>query len=167
MERMKFRVAALILALSLLMISGCSRREALEVGKPAPQFSLPDLDGKQISLEQYKGKVVLLDFWATWCGPCRMTMPVLEKLRKEYADSLVLLAINLQEPRDEVRNYMQQQGLKSHVLLDEKGSLGEVYGTEAIPMQVLIDKEGIVREVKTGFSPRLEQQLRQRIQQYK
>jgi thiol-disulfide isomerase/thioredoxin len=166
MERMKFRVAALILALSLL-ISGCGRRETLEVGKLAPQFSLPDLDGKQISLEQYKGKVVLLDFWATWCGPCRMTMPVLEKLQKEYTDSLVLLAINLQEPRDQVRNYMQQQGLKSHVVLDEKGSLGEVYGTEAIPMQVLIDKEGIVRDVKTGFSPRLEQQLRQRIQQYK
>ena len=162
----------LILAVAILigaasLISGCIRRSSetpsVEIGRPAPAFKLPDLKGQDISLDQYKGKIVMLDFWATWCGPCRMTMPLLEKLQKEYPNNMVLLAVNLQESRDVVREYMRQQGLNSHVLLDEKGSLGEVYGTEAIPMQVLIDKEGIVRDIKTGFSPTMISQLRSEI----
>ncbi|MGD0099510.1 MAG: TlpA disulfide reductase family protein [Acidobacteriota bacterium] len=160
--------AGAILIGTALLVSGCTRRSSetpsVEIGRPAPAFKLPDLKGQEISLDQYKGKVVMLDFWATWCGPCRMTMPLLEKLQKEYPNNMVLLAINLEESRDTVRDYIRQQGLNSHVLLDEKGSLGEVYGTEAIPMQVLIDKEGIVRDIKTGFSPTMAGQLRAEIE---
>ena len=160
--------AGAVLIGTALLISGCAHRSSetpsVEIGRPAPAFKLPDLKGQEISLDQYKGKVVMLDFWATWCGPCRMTMPLLEKLQKEYPNNMVLLAINLEESRDTVRDYIRQQGLNSHVLLDEKGSLGEVYGTEAIPMQVLIDKEGIVRDIKTGFSPTMAGQLRAEIE---
>ena len=151
-----FCVAGAILLASILVISGCSRpstkTEGLEVGSPAPAFKLPDLNGRSVSLNQYRGKLVLLDFWATWCGPCRTTMPLLEKLQKEYPNNLVLLAINLQETREEVRKYMLDQNLHSQVLLDEDGSVGAVYGVGGIPMQVLIDKEGIVREISLGFN---------------
>ena len=85
----------------------------LEIGQAAPNFKLPDLSGQQVSLDQYKGKVVMLDFWATWCGPCRMTMPLMESIQKEYADTLVLLAVNLQEPRDVVRDYVRAQNIHS------------------------------------------------------
>ena len=168
MKKNNLLFAGAILIGTALLISGCirpsSETSGVEIGRPAPAFKLPDIMGQEITLDQYKGKIVMLDFWATWCGPCRMTMPLLEKLQKEYPNNLVLLAINLQESKNEVREYMRQQNLNSHVLLDEKGSLGEIYGTDAIPMQVLIDKEGIVRDIKTGFSPSILSQLRAEIE---
>lgn len=164
-------IAAMVLSLALLF-SGCVRlqneKPALEVGKPAPAFKLPDLDGKEVSLDQYKGQVVMLDFWATWCNPCRISMPILEQLQKEYPKNMVLLAINLQESRDEVRSFIREQGLNpSHVLLDQKGELGQMYGTDSIPMQVLIDKEGIVRDVRAGYNPSMVNMFRAQIERLK
>lgn len=152
--------------LAALMLSSCSRPPSspLQIGSPAPKFALPDLNGRQVSLDQFKGRIVMLDFWATWCGPCRMTMPLLGNLEKEYRGTMTLLAVNLQEPRNIVREYVQKQNVNSQVLLDENGSVGEVYGTESIPMQVLIDKEGIVRHIQIGFSPRMAAQLRSQIE---
>jgi len=165
----KFPVAGAIVICAVLLASGCIRPSpetpSVEIGRPAPPFKLPDLNGRQVSLEQYKGKVVMLDFWATWCGPCRMTMPVLEKLQKEYANNMVLLAINLQESAKDVREYARQQNLNSQILLDESGSVGETYGTGSIPMQVLIDKAGIVRHIQIGFNPRMASQFRAQIEQ--
>ena len=135
----------------------------LEIGQAAPNFKLPDLNGQQVSLDQFKGKIVMLDFWATWCGPCRMTMPVVEKLQKEYADTMVLLAINLQESRDEVRDYIRAEGIHSRVLLDEEGAVGAMYGAESIPLQILIDKQGIIRFVMAGYGPGMASRFRTEI----
>jgi thiol-disulfide isomerase/thioredoxin len=161
-------IAGALLAALALVASGCARpssqQGALEIGRPAPTFSLADLNGRKVSLDQFKGKVVMLDFWATWCGPCRMTMPLLENLQKEYANTMVLLAINLQEPGDAVRDYVREQNLHSQVLLDEEGIVGQTYGAEAIPMQVLIDKGGIVRDIMTGFNQRMATRLRSEIE---
>jgi thiol-disulfide isomerase/thioredoxin len=163
-----FPVAAAIAICSALLVSGCMRPSteapALDVGNPAPAFKLPDLNGRQVSLDQYKGKVVLLDFWATWCNPCRISMPLLEQLQKEYPNNLVLLTVNLQDPRDDVREFMRQQHLNAQVLLDEQGDVGRVYGSTQIPMQVLIDKEGIVRDVRIGFNAGTVSQLRAEIE---
>jgi thiol-disulfide isomerase/thioredoxin len=150
---------ATLLILSEFMLSSCSR-PPLQIGRPAPKFTLPDLNGRQISLDQFRGKIVMLDFWATWCGPCRMTMPLLGNLEKEYRDTMILLAINLQEPKNMVRDYVQKQNINSHVLLDENGSVGEMYETDSIPMQVLIDKNGIVRHIQLGFKPGMATELR-------
>jgi thiol-disulfide isomerase/thioredoxin len=159
-------VAGAFLVFTAVIFSGCSLvpEESLEIGRPAPAFKLPDLNGRSISLDQFKGKIVLLDFWATWCGPCRMSMPLLERLQKEYPTNLALLAINLQEPQDTVREYMRQQNLSSQVLLDQDGSIGQIYGAGSIPMQVLIDKDGIVREVQAGFNPKLISVFRSKIE---
>jgi thiol-disulfide isomerase/thioredoxin len=158
----------LVLCISVMILSGCARRppeseSMLEIGQPAPNFKLPDLSGQQVSLDQYKGKIVMLDFWATWCGPCRMTMPIMENLQKEFADTMVLLAINLQEPHDDVRDYIRAQGIRSRVLLDEEGLVGKIYGTESIPLQILIDKQGILRFIQSGYGPRTLSQLRAEI----
>ncbi len=128
--------------------------------QPAPSFQLTDLHGQEVSLAQFQGKVVILDFWATWCGPCRMSMPLLEKLQQEYPSDLKLLAINLEEPLDQVRDYVSRQNIRSTVLLDSEGKVGRAYGSESIPMQVIIDKKGIVRDVLVGFSPRMTDRLR-------
>ncbi len=165
---MKTKIALLwFVLLTGLICAHCARTpgtsEEVSVGRPAPPFQLNDLYGREISLSQYRGKVVILDFWATWCGPCRMSMPLLEKLQEENPGSLKLLAINLEEPLDQVRDYVARQNIRSTVLLDEEGKVGRVYGSESIPMQILIDKEGIVRDIQIGFNPRMAEKLRHEI----
>ena len=147
------------LIISAIMLSGCGQppsgpQGAAEIGRKAPDFTLRDLGDQKVSLDQFKGKIVLLDFWASWCGPCQMTMPQMESLQKKYSNVLVLLAIDMQEPIDVVREYVRSQGVHSRVLMDEDGSVSNAYGVEAIPVQVLIDKEGIVRRFQMGFDPR-------------
>ena len=142
-----------LLAASLLVVqcSAPSNGGAPVVGQLAPAFALPDLGGRSVALEEQRGKIVLLDFWATWCGPCRRSMPALEQLRREYSEDVVLLAINLQEPRDMVMDYVREQKLEARVLLDGEGQVARTYRSRSIPMQVLIDQEGIVRHIQVGW----------------
>jgi thiol-disulfide isomerase/thioredoxin len=127
--------------------------EQAEESRPAPAFRLKDLSGQEVSLDQFKGKVVMLDFWATWCGPCRASMPELEKLQQQHPNDFTLLAVNLQEPADLVVPYVQSEKVKSRVLLDINGVAGSAYGISSIPMQAIIDKEGILRHRQLGMYP--------------
>jgi thiol-disulfide isomerase/thioredoxin len=165
MPKKVFAASAILILVAVAQLS-CTRQstETLEVGSAAPNFKLRNLDGRIVSLDQFRGKVVLLDFWQTSCGPCRMTMPLLERLQKEFPKSMMLLAINLQESASVVRDYMREQNLGSEVLLDEDGAVGSAYGAEAIPLQVLIDKEGKLRRVQAGLGPGTVAQLRAEIQ---
>ncbi len=124
--------------------------ESEAIGQPAPSFQLKDLDGNMVSLEDFKGKIVMLDFWATWCGPCRMTMPELEKLQQEHPDDFVLLAINVGDDEEEVKPYVQSRRIQTRVLLDSDRSVGQTYGTSSIPVQFIIDKDGILRHRQVG-----------------
>jgi len=135
----------------------------LEVGRKAPSFSLMDLNGHQVTLDQFKGSVVMLDFWATWCAPCRQSMPALESLQKEFQDKLSVLAINLRESPEDVKSYVKLKNIQSIVLLDVDGSVGQVYRSDSIPMQVLVDQQGVVRHVQIGYAPSVQQQLRAEI----
>jgi thiol-disulfide isomerase/thioredoxin len=129
------------------------RRQSLSIGQPATAFQLQDLAGTQVSLADFKGKVVLLDFWATWCGPCRATMPEVEKLQQEHPDDFVLLAVNLGDSADLVGRYVKLQSIQSRVLLDPDSGTGAAYGVRSIPMQVIIDKEGVLRHSQIGQYP--------------
>ena len=137
------------------------------VGHSAPGFRLVDLYGSERSLDDYRGKIVLLDFWATWCGPCRLTMPILEKLQSEFPEDLVLLAVNLQESEATVRGYVQKQKLKSRMLLDRDGRVSSSYRVSSIPMQVLLDRGGTVRHVQIGLSSQLGEQISRQIAELK
>ena len=128
------------------------------LGKPAPPFRLPRLDGGLDSLESHRGKVVVLDFWATWCGPCRRSMPILDKIDREDAD-VVVLAINLGESEETIRSFVERMGLGSRMLLGDTET-ARAYGVRPIPMHVVIDRGGVVRDVQIGFSPRLDERMR-------
>jgi len=160
-------VVFVILVFSLAALSSCVFRPGatVDIGQPAPSFSLPDLDGREISLENFKGKIILLDFWATWCTPCRMTMPVVEKLSKEYPDDMVVLAVNMRESKKTVDEYVFEQAISSQILLDANGAVSEAYGAYAIPMQFLIDRSGIVRHIQTGYSQNMAARMRAQIEQ--
>lgn len=126
----------------------------IEVGQPAPHFTLRDLSGHTVTLKSCLGQtVVLLDFWATWCGPCRMAMPGLQELAHKFQDrGLEILSVNLGDPANRVRQFMDFRNYTFHVLLDQNGKVGNKYGVQALPTLVLVDKQGIVRWIRVGYS---------------
>ena len=155
--------AYIIITFFTAILSSCiynPPEAVVNIGQSAPSFKLPDLDGREISLEEYKGKIVLLDFWATWCSPCRMTMPVVEKLSREYPDEMVVLAVNLRESKEDIEKYAFEQAISSQILLDEEGKVSSNYGAYAIPMQFLIDRSGIVRHIQTGYNSNMASRMR-------
>jgi len=122
------------------------------------------LDGKTYKLSDLKGKVVLIDFWATWCGPCREELPIIEKLHREFKDkNLVVLGIS-NEGRDTIEKFLKNNPLTFPILLDEKGKVAKSYRVVAIPRLLLIDKTGKIRKDILGYNPRNEEILRELIE---
>ena len=118
----------------------------LLASKVSPRdFSLPTLTGETSGPSQLKGKVVFLNFWATWCGPCRAEMPSMETLYARYREKgLEILAVNSGESRQEVLAFMNEYGFSFPALLDEDGKVSSSYGIQAIPTSYLIDSEGMI-----------------------
>jgi thiol-disulfide isomerase/thioredoxin len=138
--------------------------EAAMVGKPAPDFVLDMLGGAKFRLAERRGQIVLLDFWATWCGPCIQAMPQVERVAQEFRDRGVeLVAVNLQEPPDRITAMLQRHNLHPTVALDRDGKVAEQYGASAIPQTVIIDRGGIVARLFVGGGPHLGDQLREAI----
>ena len=134
-------------------------------GKAAPDFALEDLNGKSVSLQGLRGRVVVLDFWATWCGPCRAALPHLEQLHKDFAGAGVqVLAVNLREDRETARKFVESIGLTMPVLLDTTGKVAERYAVSGIPQTVVVDKNGQIARVFVGFSPEASRQLREAVE---
>jgi peroxiredoxin len=122
------------------------------VGKPAPDFTLKSLDGTDVSLSSLKGKIVILDFWATWCGPCRQGLPVLMEVAKARAnDNVVLWAVDLDESKSKVQDFLKKKGWNLPVLLDAKGKVSQKYGVGGIPHTVIIGPDGVIHSVEIGF----------------
>jgi thiol-disulfide isomerase/thioredoxin len=131
-------------------------------GSKAIDFTLADLAGKKHTLSQQRGKVVMLDFWASWCGPCRMQMPRVEKLHHEYKSrGLVVYAINLRESPSVARRYLEKNKYTTTALLDPTGSVSDQYRVTGIPSLVVIDKEGMIAAHFVGV--RSEDDLREAI----
>jgi len=124
------------------------------VGELAPDFKLLDLEGKMVSLSDFDGRPVLLNFWATWCGPCRMEMPFIQQVYedKKWSDAgLAILAIDLGESAEKVKNFIDSNSYTFPVLLDRNGSVAQKYNAGTfIPTSLLIDKYGIIKGVKIG-----------------
>ncbi len=111
----------------------------------AIEFSLKDLNGRETSLSAFDGRVVFLNFWATWCGPCRAEIPSMEQLYGELQDQgFTILAVNSQEPPEQVSAFVEESGMSFPVLLDTDGKVGAVYGVRAIPTTYIIDPQGAI-----------------------
>lgn len=126
----------------------------LEVGNLAPDFELQTVDGKTIKLSSLKGKRVILNFWASWCPPCRQEMPDMEQFYKDNKNNEIeILAVNLTETeksRADVPTFMAEYGITFPVVLDEKGSVGQLYRVSSIPASFIIDSKGVIQRKLVG-----------------
>ena len=124
---------------------------AAEVGALAPDFTLSTLDGSSVTLGNSRGKPVLLNFWATWCGPCRSEMPYLQEVfEKRAAEDLVLLTVNLKEDEATIRQFMQREGYNFMVALDGDGAVGKSYQVRGIPTTLFINSAGVIQSIHVG-----------------
>jgi peroxiredoxin len=126
--------------------------EALEVGARAPGFTLPDLDGNEISLANLRGQAVIINFWATWCAPCLVEMPALEQAYQERKDDgLVILAVNRDEDRGAVERFFYEDlKLTFTPLLDDEARVNDQYRVFNLPTTYFVDRDGIIRGVHRG-----------------
>ena len=119
------------------------------VGKTAPALTAQTLDGKMVKIEK-SGKIAVLNFWATWCPPCRYEMPELETFAVKHGDTIVFAAINLQEPAEKVKQYLEQNKYTMPVLLDKDGTAAAGFSIRAIPTTIVLDQNGVIRYRKSG-----------------
>jgi thiol-disulfide isomerase/thioredoxin len=121
---------------------------------PSSDFSLPLLDGKTQSLSGLEGRVIFLNFWATWCPPCREEMPAMETLYRRFKDGgLEFLAVNIQEGQKDVESFTRDFGLTFPVALDSSGKVSQIYGIRAIPTTYIIDRKGGIIATAVGGRP--------------
>jgi len=118
---------------------------------PAPNFELKDVSDEIHSFEEYRGKPVLLNFWATWCAPCRIEMPVLQKSFEEYDGELSVIAINNAESKEDVQAFVDEFGLTFDVLLDPEAAIQHLYQISGYPTTFIIDSDGAIRMRHIGL----------------
>ncbi|PLX91246.1 MAG: thioredoxin [Desulfuromonas sp.] len=144
------RINVAVVIVSLLL---CTSSFAIQENQKAPDFTLEDLQGQKVSLSDFKGKIVMVNFWATWCPPCIEEMPSMEKLSRRFSDEdFVLLAINVEEnSRTIVENFLKKNPYTFPVLLDQDAKVQQLYGAYRFPETVIINRHGeIVTRVIGG-----------------
>ena len=143
----------------LIVLGGCASEDAANrqpdsalIGKPAPDFTLRDLKGNQVSLSDFRGQPVVLNFWATWCSPCRVEIPHLEALYTKHKDQeLVILGMNTETDYMKVKRFAVPR--ISYTVLLDGGTQAQAYDISGIPCTYYIDRKGIIRHRVVGFAP--------------
>jgi len=128
-------------------------REGLRPGSLAPDFALTGLDGEQHRLSEYRGKAVILNFWASWCLPCREEMPLFEQFYSRQKDELTILGVDLGEDRATVQAFIDELGITFPILLDQDQAVTQTYRVYGIPTSFFLDKNGVIRDVVIGRVP--------------
>ena len=139
-------ILLVLLVISTMHLNGCNddspkSTPTLNIGEAAPNFELENISGETVSLKNLSGKIVLLDFWATWCTPCVVVMPILEDLQKEFPENLVVLGINFQESKEAILAFLEDKDLSVKSLMDPEALIARDYQVDALPTQILIDKD--------------------------
>lgn len=144
-----------------------TRAFAVDVGEAAPEFALQALDGKEISLASLKGKVVYLDFWASWCGPCKHTLPWMNKLAEQFKDSNVqIVAVSVDQKRENVDKALASVQPHYTILHDPTGTTAAAYKLGKMPTSFLIGPDGVVKNTFSGFRSETESEVVTAIKQF-
>ncbi|MBI4343845.1 MAG: TlpA family protein disulfide reductase [Candidatus Omnitrophica bacterium] len=150
-------------AAALTMLAGCGPSyitwQPVEPSPLAQDFSLPDLNGALVALSDFEGQIVIMEFWATWCGPCRMTTPSLEHIYRKFREQgVAVLLVNEKESPDTIQAWARGR-FTAPILLDREGRVGERYSVWGLPRLLVIDQEGYIRFNEEGYGGGLERNL--------
>ena len=161
---MKASIKSLAVAGILACLSPLAGAEAINV--PAPDFTLESRSGENLRLEDHRGEVVMLNFWASWCGPCRQEMPLMDELYGQYKDlGFTILAVNVDENREEAHRFLDKVPVTYPILYDPESSVSELYEVQAMPTTVMIDRNGNARYLHYGYQPGYEDEYEQQIRE--
>lgn len=128
--------------------------QAMDMNSPAPDFTLKSLTGENLKLSELRGNVVLLNFWASWCGPCRQEMPLLEKMHNKYKGlGFTVMGVNVEEDSSKAKAMAKKDKLSFPVLFDTQSQVSKAYQVSAMPSTVIIDRDGKVRYLHKGYKP--------------
>lgn len=134
--------------------------------EPAPDFTLQSSTGENVRLAEQRGKVVMLNFWASWCGPCRQEMPLLDAMHKRYGPAgFQLYGVNVEEDNTDAKKMIKEMGVSLPVLYDPESKASTLYKVDAMPTTVMIDKKGQIRYVNRGYKPGDENKYRDQIRE--
>jgi thiol-disulfide isomerase/thioredoxin len=155
---MKNRIAAaaagLLAVILALAVPAWSAADDSVAPTPAPGFTLMSRGGKPVSLAQFKGDVVMINFWASWCGPCRQEMPLLDGIYKQYEDlGFTLIGVNVEPDSKAANRWLKETPVSYPILYDTQSKVSKLYQVQAMPTTVIIDRKGMVRYVHRGYLP--------------
>ena len=132
----------------------------------APDFTLKSSSGSNIKLSEHRGEVVMINFWASWCAPCRQEMPLLEDLYKRYKDGgFTLLGVNVEEDSSKAQDLLRQVQVTFPILFDNKNTVSQLYKVEAMPSTVILDRDGNVRFLHKGYLPGYEDEYQKQVRE--
>jgi thiol-disulfide isomerase/thioredoxin len=153
-----------LLMACLVSLMCVSLAGAAAVKGPAPNFTLKSMSGKNLKLSEMTGNVVLFNFWASWCGPCREEMPLLNALHKKYAPlGFTVLGVNVEEQLDGARGFLSNVPVDFPILLDNTNKVSKQYKVVAMPTTVVVDRDGNMRYLHEGYKPGDEKKYRQMV----
>jgi peroxiredoxin len=147
---MKKHILATIFILLIFVLSACGPNP-IAIGEKAPDFTLRNLDGKEVSLKDSNGKAVLINFWGAWCPPCTIEMPDIVDRSITYSDELVVMAVNYGDSLKTVRDFTNQMSLSFSPLLDLTGDVVDLYLVSGYPTSIFIDSEGVIQMIHVGY----------------
>ena len=155
----------LTLLLSLLIVVGStSSSQAEKISGKAPNFTLKSLGGKNLKLSEYRGQVVMINFWASWCAPCRQEMPLLEALYKKYKPlGFTLLGVNVEQDSSKAATLLKSIKVSFPILFDNKNKVSKLYKVAAMPTTVIIDRSGNLRYIHKGYKPGYENDYQKQV----
>ena len=158
MKRMRIALLGVLLMTVPGIFTATSLASSGLAGQDAPDFVLKSASGSNLRLSEYRGDVVMINFWATWCGPCRQEMPLLNDLYLRYKRvGFSLLGVNIDDDSSRAMEMAEELGVSFPVLFDDRKEVSRLYQVEAMPVTVLVDREGKVRHVHLGYKPGYEE----------
>ena len=152
---MKLRKFISATALSIIVaFTAANAFAGVSKGKLPPDFSLKSMSGENIRLSEMRGKVVMINFWATWCAPCRKEMPLLNDIYNKHKNSgFVLLGVNIDNTSKKAEKMAKKLGINFPILFDSSKKVSEAYSVSAMPFTIILDKGGKVRQIHKGYLP--------------